>query len=687
MGFNEWFRKHQKKFYVILGVLIMVTWYMSTSVEQLLSSATGKRDVIYGKKISPADLDAVMRRLQALMLRAPDSQAVLRAWAWEHLILAREADRMGLEATEEEVAAVLAARFASRSGSGPDPVLYRNQLRNYQLSEGEFEQSIKERIKIAKLQGMVLGSAKVSDDEAWHRYAYDNEQVQVKYAELSPRRLTRLITLTEDEMKTFHEQHMDVFPKDSPDHLGYRVPEKVKIEYLLVPNESFERDAIVTMRQIRKYYEDRKELYKQPPKPAAEAKPAEASTLASPPGGEQKATDSGKPAESAASPAGATPDKPGEARPAAAPAAPAGAEPVRAGGTDAEQKPEEPGKKDEPAYRPLEEVRGEIESLLRREAAAELAAVEIERVDRAIAEEMSTVFGSAEHKYVDFKAFEKKFRVEYGMTDHFSDDDLPKALAGAWNLPKEAFGQSMDAIRLPRSIMKAARGRFIFQLLDIKPPRASAFEEVREKVKADLLLKKAHALAEETVRAAIAAAGTPEPSFEKAVQEAEARLAALEPKGNPGSGGEEAKAIPPDASRDPGNKPGEDEPKYKYVTVETKGFLTRARDRGTEFGRIAFGLEDGRLGVAVEEADKDASYLLMVVARKHADRKAFDAEKEEIVREITASKQGTLLEAWLQAVRRRANPSESVLAALGQLPGWKTASKVAPSDQTESDIE
>jgi hypothetical protein len=248
-------------------------------------------------------------------------------------------------------------------------------------------------------------------------------------------KLTGLVSITEEDAKKFHMDRMNTFPEDDTYHAGYKIAEKVKIDYLLAPVKNFTNDTIVTEEQVKKYYEDHKESYREQPKPAE---------------------------------AGATAEK-----------------------------------NEEVTYTPLEKLHANIEGILRRNEGKALATAEADRVSRKIAEETNTPFGSSERKYVDFKDVAKQFRVEYGETDYFAKDNTPGPLLGATRLGTEAFGQRVEAVRVPLGPIDCMAGSFVFELLDIKPARASSLEEVRAKVEQDLKLMKARDLAEATLRDAL----------------------------------------------------------------------------------------------------------------------------------------------------------------------------------------
>ena len=604
MGFNQWFRKHQKVFYVVLGVIIMVTWYMASSIQGWLEARVQQKKVggIYGRSVSPAEVENTAHFIRAVLARENETPNEAEARAWEHLILMEEARRMGLQASDDEVAKVLALQFPSGAGEF-DPAAYRARLRAYQIPADKYETTLKQRMEVQKLYGLVRSAVKISDDEAWRRHTFNNQQVQVKYGELMADKLTELVSLTEEEAKDFHQKRMNVFPEDDPYRAGYKIDEKVKIGYLLAPQENFTKDVIITDEQVRKYYEDNKQRYMEPPRPEAPKKPEEA-----------------------------------------------------AASREAE-------KKEAPAYVSLEKVRASIEALLRRQEARALATAEIDKVSQLIAEETSTPFGSTERKTVDLNEIAGRFRVEHGVTDYFTRDDIPDALIAATKLRTEAFGQSVEAIGDTLGPIDSMRGPFVFELLGIQPARASAFAEVREKVEHDLKLQKARELAEATLRDVLKPQQTGATvSFDSAVADVESRLAARAPKSS---------EPPPKEGAAAGDK---------YVLVATSDFLGRSDSwlvladeipaQRTGFVREALQLGEGKLGMASDRVNSGVSYLMAVVGQKYPDQKEFDAQKQTIVEEELYHKSSEALESWIAEVKKRANPSEPVLELLSALPGW-----------------
>jgi hypothetical protein len=625
MHFNVWFRKHQKKIYVFLGVIIMITWFIATPIEQLLAGAVSKGGMLYGEKVKLGQVQDVMVRLQSVMGRQPNVDPEASAWA--HIMLLKEAQRFGVGISSDEANEIAHMQFRSPSG-GFDEAAYARFLRGKKVTAKEYEQTFRELLEIQKLQRAVAGSVNVSEDEAWNWYALENEQVKVKYGEVAAEGLLNLVSCTDEELRKFHEERMFILADKTTFTEGYKIPEKIKVEYLLSPYAPLMKDVVLTQQMMEHYYEANK-------------------------------------------------TQPRFRKPE-----------VRAAGSEAETPP---------SYMTFDEARSLIEADLRRQGAQELAQAEIERVDKAVSEQLSSAFGSTERKDVDLKTFKDKFPVEYGETDFFSADKIPASLMGGNDFKEKAFGQKDADIRVPRTPVTCTRGPVIFQLLGIQPERPSAYEEVKGQVEADLKMKKALELAENTVRDVLKAPEAQRASyFDKAVAEIETRLAALAPKKEAVPPAEkkaesadvekksEGEAKPAVAEK-PAAASAAEAPKTRYVMVGESNLFTRPRqgpqgmtkygtglpgNRG-EFARVAFDLNVGDLSCAFEPHGRSAAYLLTPMELKMADKSEFEKKQDQELRTVEAQKQRQVMMLWQSDIIRRAAPSEPVRQKLMTLDMWK----------------
>jgi len=593
---NRWFRKHQKKIFVVLGVIIMITWYMASAVERLLSPRAEAGGRLFGEHISG---DEVLRVKQGLFALSPEfyqkrEAKRLTADAWQHLIELVEADRLGVVVSEEETREVFRSLFRGRNGF--DTARYHAHLTRAGSRPSDFERILRERLRIGKMQEIVARSVKLTDEETWQWYRYFNERVRVRYAQLRAETLADLVEVDEDALKAFHEQRMAMFPKDAPFGHGYRVPEKVRIEYLLVPDENYRDAVVVTERQVEKYYRDHKYRYLLPEANAA---------------------------------------------------------PARDDADDAATAPA-------PRYRPLAEVRGEILKALRQAAMREMASALMDRVNDEIGKRMETAFGSREKKSVEFKEVAKDFPVRYGITDFFDADHLPDELAGAKAVREEAFGGGPDSLRLPRGPFDSPSGPLMFQVIGLQPERASAYEEVADRVARDYRLERARALAERLLREATQSGGDFQAALAYLDEKIRARKASV---------AKPAASSAPDTPEKTSQKGGPE-----FLAVGETGFLKRPRrvaedlvapgagqqGRDLLLAEEAFRLAPGDVGVAVAKDRLDENYLLTVLERRQATRAEFDRERKTRAGDIAYLRTMLVLRAMQRDLVRRANPSDRV---------------------------
>ena len=232
----------------------------------------------------------------------------------------------------------------------------------------------------------ILGGAVTP--EARREFVKMDDRIQVRLAVLKADEfLSQVKDVPEAEVKQQFEKYKQYLPGKGPDGYGYRIPDRVSVEYLVAEPKAFEDQAKakVADADVERYYENHKdpEFLVKEDRPEAAGKPAAPQTPAA---SEKPApAKAPEPAPAKVSPAGAkgeagpqgpvTPAAlPAEAKPAAAsvaaPAAPAApAQEAAAPAAPAVPAAQAPEKK----FRPLQEVQDEIRKRLVQEQAAAMA--------------------------------------------------------------------------------------------------------------------------------------------------------------------------------------------------------------------------------------------------------------------------------------------------------------------------
>ncbi|HSS22071.1 MAG TPA: SurA N-terminal domain-containing protein [Pyrinomonadaceae bacterium] len=139
-------------------------------------------------------------------------------------VVAQEATRLGLAASDGEVAEKIRKQFADASGQ-----VNMERYRAYALSNyggvDQFERTVRDEISQDKLRAFVVAAVKVSDDEVQADFKRTNTEFGVSYSVVSADKLAEKIQVSDDDLKSYYDQHKDDFK--------IAVPQK-KIRYLFI---------------------------------------------------------------------------------------------------------------------------------------------------------------------------------------------------------------------------------------------------------------------------------------------------------------------------------------------------------------------------------------------------------------------------------------------------------------------
>ena len=169
------------------------------------------------------------------------------------VLLLQEARRLGLKVTEEEVEASIHSNPAFQKDGLFDQATYARALQRARLATKDFEANQKEMLLINKLQGLILTSVKVSDQEVLEAYRQGFEKINLDMISLNPADF-KDVSMTPEELKEYFSKHREEF----------KLPARVKIRYLLFDPKNYLKQIPVSAKEMEDYYENNKEKFGQP---------------------------------------------------------------------------------------------------------------------------------------------------------------------------------------------------------------------------------------------------------------------------------------------------------------------------------------------------------------------------------------------------------------------------------------
>lgn len=118
-----------------------------------------------------------------------------------------EADRLNLNATDEEVESRLKQAF----NPWPGPEQYREMIIQRGMTPMQFESSLRANIAAEHLRSYVTAAVQVSPQEVEDDYRRTNTKYTVRWVEINPDTLKAKVTFTDADLQAYFDAHKDDF--------------------------------------------------------------------------------------------------------------------------------------------------------------------------------------------------------------------------------------------------------------------------------------------------------------------------------------------------------------------------------------------------------------------------------------------------------------------------------------------
>lgn len=190
--------------------------------------------------------DQFAGRLSPAALETMDPRAVALNSIVENVLQVRAARREGLRVTDGELAGAIENMPEFQRAGVFSRERYINVLTRSGVPPRVFEEDLREDLLMAKLRYMIQRAVGVSDVEALNQYLHDYQTVTVEYVNVPAEKYIPEVSVTEEELKSFHERRSEEF----------RTPELRTFRTLEVSIAALKDGAAATDDEVRKYYEE-----------------------------------------------------------------------------------------------------------------------------------------------------------------------------------------------------------------------------------------------------------------------------------------------------------------------------------------------------------------------------------------------------------------------------------------------
>jgi len=230
----------KKVIWVVAIVIIISFGFLGTAYLLTGSKSVSYAGKLYSKRISLDDFNRVYQsvRLQVLKQYGNDLNKVapmlnLDARTWDRMILLHEAKKRHLRGSDKEVVQAIGEDPSFQRNSQFDSLLYNAILRSLQIRPRDYEEMVRDNIKISKLFYEVTSSVTVSENEIFNAYKDRNEKVQISYIYIANDTYAHEVVPQETEIKQYYEEHHTEFltaPSVNVHYLSFPFPETEETE-------------------------------------------------------------------------------------------------------------------------------------------------------------------------------------------------------------------------------------------------------------------------------------------------------------------------------------------------------------------------------------------------------------------------------------------------------------------------
>jgi peptidyl-prolyl cis-trans isomerase D len=157
-----------------------------------------------------------------------------------------EAERLGLTASDAEVATKIREQFKGEDGKPLDQKTYEENVIQQAGSISAFEEGVRDDISGEKLRAFITSGVSVSEEEVLRDFQRKNTKFDLSYVSVSPAELAQTITPTDAELRDYFEKNKQAY------YIG--VPQK-KIKYIFINTEKMGEKIPIADADLRAEYD------------------------------------------------------------------------------------------------------------------------------------------------------------------------------------------------------------------------------------------------------------------------------------------------------------------------------------------------------------------------------------------------------------------------------------------------
>lgn len=169
-------------------------------------------------------------------------------------VISQEAERLGLGASDAELADKIRKQFSDSSGVFIGFDRYKESVTARYGDISKFENEVRAEIAQEKLRAFVAASVNVSDDEVQQEYKRNNTSFDVSYVVISAEKLAEKIQPSDADLRAYYDAHKT--------DLRYLQPQR-RVRYLFIDTEKVGAKLQISDKELKDEYDQLQPQFKE----------------------------------------------------------------------------------------------------------------------------------------------------------------------------------------------------------------------------------------------------------------------------------------------------------------------------------------------------------------------------------------------------------------------------------------
>jgi peptidyl-prolyl cis-trans isomerase D len=234
--------------FAVVMVLSLVLFYAPTrgDLSANLSASTETVATVGGESITVGEIARQKEMYSQMMQGRPFPAKSALNNSISGRIVRVEAERLGLTASDAELAALIRERNAPTDGTPFDQTRYEQGVTAQYGSVNFYEEMLRDEVSGRKLQAFITSGVSVSEEEIIEDFRRSNTKFDLSYVALTPADLAKAITPTDAELQDYFEKNKSSY--------YISVPQK-KIRYVYVSTAKIGEKLPIAEADLRAEYD------------------------------------------------------------------------------------------------------------------------------------------------------------------------------------------------------------------------------------------------------------------------------------------------------------------------------------------------------------------------------------------------------------------------------------------------